>query len=103
MKEFEKESGESVLMLGRIFHEKVLFMKKQLMFAEHPVKKVIEKFKNLFVESNMVLLCRQVDDDEDEPLADATYERKMKYLYRVVLKTINLLVDILIQFYSMED
>ena len=58
IKEFEKESGEAVLMLGRIFHEKVLFMKKQLMFAEHPVKKVIDKFKSLFVESNMVLLCR---------------------------------------------
>ena len=27
----------------------------------------------------------------------------MHYLHRVVLKTINLLVDVLIQFYSMED
>ena len=59
------------------------------------LKKVIEKSKHFFVETNMVLLCRQVDDDGDEPLADCTYERKMNYLHRVVLKSINLLVDIL--------
>lgn len=68
-KEFEKESGESVLMLGKIFHEKVLFMKKQLMFTDHPLRKVIERFKALFVERNMILLCRQTGDDEEgEPL-----------------------------------
>lgn len=61
MKDLEKETGESVLMLGKNFHEKVFFLKKQLNFMQHPIRLVIEKFKIIFVKYNMDLLCKTVD------------------------------------------
>lgn len=32
-KDLERETGQSVLMLGNVLHEKVVFIKKQLAFA----------------------------------------------------------------------
>jgi hypothetical protein len=59
-------------MLGKIFHEKVLFVKTQLNFKQHPLRIVIEKFKRLFVDANMMLLCKAADQDTE--LNEATYE-----------------------------
>jgi len=53
-------------MLGRQMHLIVLFIKKQLAFTEHPIRQLIEKFKELFVDKNMALLCKQVDDGGDQ-------------------------------------
>ena len=92
-----------MLMLGKIFHEKVLFFKKQMTFAQHPIRLVLDKFKSLFVQYNMDLLCKAVDTGCYEPLSEFTFEKKLEYVQNALLKFIALFVDVLITFYSMED
>jgi len=92
-----------VLMLGKIFHEKVLFFKKQITFSQHPIRFILEKFKALFVKYNMDLLCKSVDSGTYEPLSEFSFEKKLEYVTNALLKFIALIVDVLITFYSMED
>lgn len=51
-------------MLGQVFHEKIIFIKNQLAYKQHPVRALIERFKSYFMETSMVLLCTQADEDE---------------------------------------
>ena len=103
MKEQEKETGQSVLMLGQLFHEKILFIKKQLNFTEHPLRQIIEKFKDFFSETNLMLLCKSAAEECKEDLTISTHQSKLDYVHRAVLKVINLFVEALISFYSLED
>lgn len=73
MKEQEKETGQSVLMLGQLFHEKILFIKKQLNFMEHPLRQIIEKFKNVFCKSNEMLLCKSAAEECKDDLTLSTH------------------------------
>jgi predicted nucleic acid-binding protein len=73
MKEQEKETGQSVLMLGQLFHEKILFIKRQLNFNEHPIRQIIEKFKVLFCDSNLILLCKSAAEECKDDLTVSTH------------------------------
>jgi hypothetical protein len=103
MKEQEKETGQSVLQLGQIFHEKVLFIKKQLGFQEHPLRQIFEKFKILFCDSNLMLLCKSAAEECKDDLTVSTHSSKLDYIHRTLLKVINLFVEAFISFYSLED
>lgn len=71
----ERETGQSVLMLGQVFHEKVLFIKKQLSYKQqHPLRQVIEKFKSYFEQSNVMLLCKSAGQGVEGDLNSATYD-----------------------------
>lgn len=52
------ETGQSILMIDEKIHDLVLFISKQLGMLNHPVRAAIEKFKTVFHQSHMVLLCR---------------------------------------------
>jgi len=32
-------------------------------YKSHPLRQVIEKFKSLFIDANMMLLCKSADED----------------------------------------
>ena len=55
----ELETGQNVLMLSSKIQEIVQFIKQQMSLENHPISKAIEKFKELFIEENLVLLCKQ--------------------------------------------
>ena len=58
------ETGQSVLMCDEKVHDLVLFISKHINQRTHPVRMAIDKFKKLFHETHMVLLCRQTDMSE---------------------------------------
>jgi hypothetical protein len=70
-------------MLGQLFHEKILYIKKQLAYKQHPIKACIDKFKQSFTECNMKLLCQQADDDEQ---IDTTPKLKLEYVQRSIIR-----------------
>jgi len=67
-------------MLSARVNEIVLFIKKQMQFEEHPIRAIIDKFKSLFVQKNLVLLCKQQDEESEEMLVDIGYEDKLTYV-----------------------
>lgn len=90
-------------MLGQLFHEKILFIKRQLNFNEHPIRQIIEKFKMLFCDSNLMLLCKSAAEECKDDLTVSTHSSKLDYVHRSLLKVINLFVEAIISFYSLED
>ena len=72
-------------MLGKIFHEKVLFVKTQLNFKQHPLRIVIEKFKRLFVDANMMLLCKSAGLDCESDLVSLSYAQKLDYVQQTLI------------------
>jgi len=90
-------------MLGQLFHDKVLFIKKQLNFNEHPIRQIIEKFKVLFCDSNLILLCKSAAEECKDDLTVSTHSNKLDYVHRTLLMVINLFVEVVISFYSLED
>lgn len=99
----EAETGQTVLMLSEKVHESLLFIKKQLQFSTHPIRGVIERFKQLFIKKSYVLLCLQTSSDCAEPLCEVSFERKMAYTQKMVQKMINALVDATLLFYELEE
>lgn len=62
-----------MLMLGQVFHEKILFIKKQLGYKQqHPLRQVIEKFKSFFGDANIMLLCKSAGQGVEGDLNSAT-------------------------------
>lgn len=51
----------------------------------------------------MVLICKIAGEGLEDDVVEATYAEKLDYLERAILKQINLFVDALIAFYSLED
>ena len=45
-------------MIDEKVHDFVLFINRQLEMAGHPIRAVMNEFKTLFHQYNMVLLCR---------------------------------------------
>ena len=57
-KQMAVQTGQSILMCNEKMHDLVLFISKQMENKTHPVRATIDLFKDSFLESNMVLLCR---------------------------------------------
>jgi hypothetical protein len=55
---------------------------------------VIDKFKMHFTAANMVMLCREGAD-----CIEASDGEKLEYVQKSILKVINLLIDVCIEFY----
>lgn len=81
-------------MLGQLFHEKVVYIKQQLSYKQHPIKGIIDHFKECFVESNMKLLCIGADSESDK--VTTTSKSKLEYVQRSIIRQINLFVDAVI-------
>jgi hypothetical protein len=96
----ERETGQSVLKLGQVFHEKVLFIKKHLaQKTQHPIRVVIEKFKSFFHDSNVMLLCKSAGAGVESDLNMATGSEKIDFVQRMITKTIGIFIDAIILFY----
>ena len=71
------------------------------------MRRVIDKFKELFLNDNLVLLCKQQENQTDdlggEPLVEVPMEEKLGYVQYTILKIINVFVDALLTFYEMDD
>ena len=67
------------------------------------MKQVILEFKVLFNEANLMLMCKAAGEGIEKDFVFATNDKKLDYLQRTLLKQINLFVDSLITFYSLED
>ena len=59
---------------------------------------MIDKFKMYFTAANMVMLCREGAD-----CIEASDGEKLEYVQKSILKVINLLIDVCIEFYSLSD
>lgn len=51
----------------------------------------------------MMLLCKSAAEECKDDLTTSTHSSKLDYVHRSLLKVINLFVDALISFYSIED
>ena len=96
-----KAVGQSTLALSKTFYDQVLFIKKHLNVETHPIRAIIEYFKQVFVKNCMVLLCKESDPKAKEILAEATFEEKMNYVKMSLLRVINVLVDSVLMFYAL--
>lgn len=99
----EQSIGQHALMLSESVHETILFIRKQLGFDQHPLRAIIEEFKSVFVAQNMVLLCKQIDEQSREVLADVPFENKLNYVQKALESFINVIVGATAVFYSLED
>ena len=102
-KQMSIETGQSVLLCDEKVHDLVLFISQQLGQANHPVRVAIEKFKTFFMEANMVLLCRQVDQEVNEPLVEVSMDKKMDYAEFVISKVINMFQELVLIFYELDE
>ena len=68
--------GQNALNLDADFYDQLLFIKRQMTEDDHPLRQIIEKFKQSLVKHCMVLLCKDTDDKSKEILAEATFEEK---------------------------
>ena len=64
---------------------------------------MIEKFKNEFCDANLILLCKSAAEECKDDLTISTHQQKLDYIHKTLIKVINLFVDSLISFYSIED
>jgi len=101
-KQMTIETGQSVLMCDEKVHDMVLFINKQLENPAHPVRATIEKFRGLFAQEHMVLLCRQ-SEQSDEPLIEVPIEEKMDYAQHTVSAAIKLFMEAILIFYELDD
>mmetsp|Transcript_13130 Transcript_13130/g.17796 ORF Transcript_13130/g.17796 Transcript_13130/m.17796 type:complete len:132 (+) Transcript_13130:995-1390(+) len=85
-------------------HDLVLYISKQLENQTHPLRATVDYFKEKFVAENMVLLCKQADEDIiDEPLISVPIDDKMDYAETTILGVIKLLTEAILIFYELDD
>ena len=84
------------------FYDKVLFIKRQLVIPLHPIRDIIERLKEMFIEHSMVLLCKQSDPIAKEVLSEATFEEKMNYAKESLIRVINIIVEAVLIFYNLD-
>jgi len=103
-KQLSVQTGQSVLMCNDKIHDLVLYISKQLENQTHPLRATVDYFKEKFVAENMVLLCKQADEDIiDEPLISVPIDDKMDYAETTILGVIKLLTEAILIFYELDD
>ena len=62
---------------------------------------MIDCFQTQFTEAHISFLCRI--SESGEKLSDESFQVKCEYVNRQVIRTINLFVDALLQYYQLDD